>query len=71
MKKKEKEIWITHNWFDDIVYFDSEETARLDYEKWCDAINQKYNEEEFSGYYYPLKKEVTILTTEDVEIKWR
>lgn len=56
-----KEIWCCMEG-DDYEFFDSEETARLAYKKWCTIYDEEFDEEIFQMCYRPISKCVTIWT---------
>lgn len=60
-----KEIWVCMEG-DTEEFFDSEETARLAYKKWCTANKEDFDEEIFQMCYQPISKCVTIWTKQNI-----
>ena len=47
--------------------FDSEETAKIGYEKWCQIHDEKFNDEVFERCYCPLSWCFPIWTKDNIE----
>jgi len=66
-----KEVWGIYDDFLKCVteYYDSEETARFAYYKWCKENFETPDEQAFKDCYKPLSELVTILTINQVASK--
>ena len=61
-----KEIWICMEG-NNYEFFDSEETARLAYKKWCRINGADFSETIFQRCYLPISKCITIWTKDNLD----
>lgn len=63
-----KELWCCTEG-DEWEFFDSEETARLAYNKWCIINNEEFDEDIFQMCYKPIhmNKGVTVWTKNNID----